>query len=301
MKNRNLRYIYNVIGLAVIMFLALREFLSAVVLKINFAPDSLPVYFVAMAVFVAAVLIPTITVENMLGLHPKLFGKTDPAKTAAAVAYSYLLIIGAVVVNAAVLMVFSGMGLEFRPVELTVPDGFFKTLLYLVYVSVLPAVLEEIFVRGYILNALRGFGTTFAVIFSSVCFALMHSRLDSFLVYFACGILLAQLYLTFDSLLPCMALHFVNNTISYLLTVFRGRANAVSVLGMIIFVYTAAIIFGIAGKKYLDKTGTNLRGWFVRGSDVGRKLAFVKNSYAAVAALCLLVFFAALGSWNSLV
>ena len=161
MKNRNLRYIYNVIGLAVIMFLALREFLSAVVLNINFAPDSLLVYFVAMAVFAASVLIPTITVENMLGLHPKLFGKTDPAKTAAAVAYSYLLIIGAGVVNAVVLAIFSSMGLEFRPVELTVPDGFFRTLLYLVYVSVLPAVLEEIFVRGYILNALRGFGTTF--------------------------------------------------------------------------------------------------------------------------------------------
>lgn len=301
MKNKNLKYIYNVIGLAVIMFLALRELLSALVLKINFAQGSILPYFVAMGVFAVATLVPTITMENMLGLHPKLFGKTDPAKTGAAVAYSYLMIIGAGLVNGIVLVLLAKLGLEFHPVELLVPDGFVKTALYLVYVCVLPAILEEIFVRGYMLNALRGYGTTFAVIFTSACFALMHPNLENFIIYFACGILLAQLYITFDSLLPCIALHFVNNTISYLLTVFQNRANAVSVLGMTMFVYIVAIVLGWAGKKYLEKNRVNLSAWYVRGSDVGKKLLFVKNSYAAVAAFGLLLFFAALGSYNNLV
>ena len=301
MKYRNLKYTLNVIGLAVVSFLAIKEFCYLVLSRIPFAEGSVVSALLYMLVFIAACFVPVVIMENMLKLHPKLFRRTDPTLTVGAVSFGYLLILAAGIVNSIVLAALSLAGLNFAPREMVFPQGIVRLAIYYIYVCVLPALLEEIFIRGYVLNALKNYGTAFAVVASSACFALMHASLENFVVYFACGVILAVVYLSFDSLLPAMALHCLNNSVSFFLSYFRLRVNAVSALSMITFVYVFVIFLGFNGHRILKKNNMKLTGCISREGDAKGKLAIFAKSYVAVAALGLLLFFAAVGSYNSMI
>ncbi len=301
MKYRNLKYTLNVIGLAVVSFLAIKEFCYLVLSRIPFAEGSVVSALLYMLVFIAACFVPVVIMENMLKLHPKLFRRTDPTLTVGAVSFGYLLILAAGIVNSIVLAALSLAGLNFAPREMVFPQGIVRLAIYYIYVCVLPALLEEIFIRGYVLNALKNYGTAFAVVASSACFALMHASLENFVVYFACGVILAVVYLSFDSLLPAMALHCLNNSVSFFLSYFRLRVNAVSALSMITFVYVFVIVLGFNGHRILKKNNMKLTGCISREGDAKGKLAIFAKSYVAVAALGLLLFFAAVGSYNSMI
>lgn len=299
-KNKNLKIIYNVVGFAVVIFLAIRELCGAALLRIPFGDNNILLLAVSMVIFAAACLVPVVTMENTLGLHPKLFKKVNAKNALSAVMYGYLLMLGASFTNGIVLALLKRVGLQFAPNTLDIPQGF-AGVLYFVYVCILPAVLEEIFTRGYILNAFRGFGQSFAIIVSSLCFALLHSSMDNFIFYFCCGIVLAQIYITFDSLLPAIMLHLMNNSLSFFISMFRSRANAQSALSLIIFIYAAVIIFGCAGKKILDTEHIRFSDCFTKDTDILKKIFFCRKAYMGLAALGLMVFFALLGSYNSLI
>lgn len=106
-------------------------------------------------------------------------------------------------------------------------DGLNKELSLLdifIYASMMIfiAFIEELLFRGFLINALKPKGIYFAIIVSSVIFGLLHSvniiggksMIDTIVqVVFAIliGILLAQLYLITNSIIPGMIWHFVNN------------------------------------------------------------------------------------------
>ena len=301
MKYKNLRYTYNVIGLAVIMFLSVREVMGFVLRLIAIEPGTVQYIAVNMGTFFVACIIPVITMENMLGLHPKLFKKADVKKVAASGAYSYLLLLAAGLANSLVLALIATAGLQFAPRTITIPEGTAATVLYFIHICVLPPLLEEIFVRGYILNSLKSLGTTFAVILSSVCFSLMHSSLENFLLYFVCGIILAKVYLTFDSIFASMFVHFINNTMSFFILYFQQRVNAVSALSMVAYINVFVLILGFVGKRYLNKTKFRWKKVLAKDTELSAKLLHISQSPVALTAFGLLLFFAAYQSFHNIV
>jgi membrane protease YdiL (CAAX protease family) len=269
--------------------------------RIPFGDHSVLSTIVNMVVFFVAILVPVTIMENTLGLHPKLFKKVDIKNSGAAVLYGYLLILGASFANSLLLLALKSAGLEFAPRTINVPQGTFAAVLYFIYVCILPPLLEEIFTRGYILNAFRGYGTTFAVVLSSVCFALLHSSLENFPVYFCCGVVLALVYITFDSIFPAMMLHCLNNTVSFFMSTFQNRVNAVSALSLIVFVYICIIAFGYSGKKYLDSKGIKLSRVMQKEQEMFKKFKTVFAAPMGLVAFYLLLFLAAYSSYNNLV
>ena len=301
MKYKNLKYTYNVIGFAILIFLTLRECLSFILVHTPLQKDS-PLFIVlGIIVYILACFVPVVVMENMLGLHPLLFKKVHPTHAGATAAFGYLIILGAGLVNSIVLIFLENAGFSFAPQNLSIPDGFVSGLLYFVYICVLPPVLEEIFVRGMVLNAFKGWGVPFAVFVSSVVFALMHSSLHSFLIYFVCGVVLAKIYVAFDSLLPCILLHFINNTVSFIQLSFSQRANAQSALFFVIYIYLMAMLLGYAGLKYIKKNKINLAFSFTRMREIKHKIGSLCSSHVALCAFGLLLFFAAYNSWNALI
>lgn len=82
--------------------------------------------------------------------------------------------------------------------------------------AVLPALEEEIFFRGLILDSVycgkaRGFRTVYAVFTVSLCFALYHGSLTQFFYQLIYGVFLALLTLKSGSIIPAIAAHFANN------------------------------------------------------------------------------------------
>lgn len=301
MKYRNLGYTYNVIGLAVIMFLSVREVMGFVLSLVPLQAGTVPYIAVNMATFVVACIIPAITMENMLGLHPKLFKKTDGLLLAASGGYNYLLLIAAGLANSLILALIGTTGLKFAPQAITIPQDTAAFVLYFIHICILPPILEEIFVRGYILNALKPVGTTFAVVVSSVCFSLMHSSLENFLLYFVCGVILARVYLTFDSIFASMFVHFINNTMSFFILYFQQQVNAVSALSMVAYINIFVLILGVVCKRYLNTRKFRWKKVLLKDKELTAKLGRISRSPIALTAFGLLLFFAAYQSYHNIV
>ncbi len=90
-------------------------------------------------------------------------------------------------------------------------------LLNIIIFALLPAILEEMVYRGYILRTLLPHGKMFAILISSMLFALMHGNIlqipFAFIVGFACGYLAVKT----GSIWISIMLHFLNNFMSMLL------------------------------------------------------------------------------------
>ncbi|NLN81288.1 MAG: CPBP family intramembrane metalloprotease [Clostridiales bacterium] len=84
--------------------------------------------------------------------------------------------------------------------------------------ALLPAVFEEMVYRGYILRTLRSYGDTFAIVVSSILFALMHGNLLQIPFALIVGLAFGYLVVKTGRIWVAMTLHFLNNFMSLLLT-----------------------------------------------------------------------------------
>ena len=80
----------------------------------------------------------------------------------------------------------------------------------------LPALLEEALYRYVPIALLSGYSRRGAVIYSSLFFAFAHCNLFQIPYALVAGFVFVLLDLAFDSILPSLLLHFVNNTLSIL-------------------------------------------------------------------------------------
>jgi len=102
-----------------------------------------------------------------------------------------------------------------------------KRLWLLIYstlvVIALGPLVEEVFFRGFVYNALkRKWGRPSAMVLSSIVFAALHGNLIGFLPIVALGLLLVYMYEKTGSLIPSITIHILHNSlmISFL---FLGR------------------------------------------------------------------------------
>ena len=73
---------------------------------------------------------------------------------------------------------------------------------------------EEFICRGVLLNVFRRYGDIFAVVASSLVWALLHENLVQGLPVFAMGLFFGMLALKSHSIIPTVILHSLNNTLS---------------------------------------------------------------------------------------
>lgn len=93
-------------------------------------------------------------------------------------------------------------------------------LISLLDFCILAPVIEEVLMRGFLLEGLSiNYGKIAALIISSVLFALLHFNLLQIVPSFICGIILGLLYFRTGSLFSCILAHAGYNLISYILIV----------------------------------------------------------------------------------
>ncbi len=90
-------------------------------------------------------------------------------------------------------------------------------LLNIFVFAVLPALLEEMVFRGYILRILRSYGDWFAVAVSTCLFGLMHGNIEQVPFALIVGFALGWLYVMTDNIWVPVAMHFANNALSYVI------------------------------------------------------------------------------------
>lgn len=113
-------------------------------------------------------------------------------------------------VNTAIANIFKGWGLKVS--ELSIPlSNPWHLVVFSITLAVLPAIAEELFFRGIILNSLSGVKRIYAVLISALCFALYHCSVAQLVYQFIYGVALGLLFILAKSILPCIIAHFVNN------------------------------------------------------------------------------------------
>ncbi len=108
--------------------------------------------------------------------------------------------------------------------------------------ALLPAIFEELFFRGILLNTLMGGGKLFAVILSSICFSIYHCSITQLIYQFIFGVAFSLIAINSKSILPCILSHFLNNFI-ILTAYFCKIENSIFNTLLIILGFVALAIF----------------------------------------------------------
>ncbi len=133
---------------------------------------------------------------------------------------------------------------------------------YIVVFALVPAICEEVIFRGIIFSGLkRGIGSLWAIILSSLLFALIHQKINQFIYPFILGVVVATIMNKTNNIFYTILLHFFNNlttvTIQYLLNIGALNLNfevgAVYVIVALILALVVAVIFVLFYFFYLRK------------------------------------------------
>lgn len=93
-----------------------------------------------------------------------------------------------------------------------------STAMLLTALVFVPAVCEEFFFRGVVLAEYRQFGSFNAVMFSSLCFAMLHFSIENLPLYLFSGIMLGLVCSVCRSIFASIVLHMVSNAMSIYLS-----------------------------------------------------------------------------------
>ena len=108
-------------------------------------------------------------------------------------------------------MLETGFGVVSSAPELRAPDGGPALLMYIISLTIIPAVLEELVFRGVVMQSLRRFGDGFALVISSILFGFIHGNLIQFIPAFLTGIAIGYFVMRTGSILTGILIHLVNN------------------------------------------------------------------------------------------
>lgn len=102
--------------------------------------------------------------------------------------------------------------------DMAIPQGAAANVVYIISMTLAPAIFEEMLFRGVILQSLRRFGDGFALVISSLLFAMSHNNLVQGPNAFLMGLVMGYFVLRTGSLLTGMVIHLVNNGLAVLFT-----------------------------------------------------------------------------------
>lgn len=171
-------------------------------------------WFNALLVSIPAFLIPSIVFRRVnkfpLFRAPKL---------------SHILIalglgIGCILLNIAMGQLNSAItyGMEINSTALDVQESVAGTdfISLLMTIAIIPAISEEFFMRGALLEAWRRTSPVGAMLLTSLIFGLLHASPSNLLIYFAMGMLFAIVYNITRNVWLSVIIHFINNLLSVL-------------------------------------------------------------------------------------
>lgn len=181
----------------------------------------------------------------------------------------------------------SVIGIDLAAATITIPSSPAAIFLFIVNTTIIPAFFEEMAFRGVVMQTLRRFGDGFALITSSLLFALIHANFAQTPNAIIMGLVMGYFTMLTGSLWPAIAIHFANN-LSVILMLFATQAMSPPAALILQYVlYMVYIIAGVVSLLYLLRRYHNL--FYIRKSccplDSVRKISIFFASPAIVITL----------------
>lgn len=135
------------------------------------------------------------------------------------------------------------IGIFLTSYDYDVPAKPFGRVVFIVLISVVPALTEELAIRGTVMQPLRKYGDTFAILASSAVFALMHGNLVQAPFAFIAGIAIGYAVCITGTLWTGIFIHFFNNlysvAVSFMIEDIKNEALLNSIYMLTIFLIYA--------------------------------------------------------------
>ncbi|MDR0223170.1 MAG: CPBP family intramembrane metalloprotease [Oscillospiraceae bacterium] len=124
------------------------------------------------------------------------------------------------------IMKFVNFNRSFNPVDTGVPQNVACGVAMAVYAVVCAAFFEEFITRGIFLEALRPYGTGFAITASAFLFGIMHGNFEQFFYAFVLGIVLGYIAVQTGSILASTVLHAMFNSLAAFAILFMSTESS---------------------------------------------------------------------------
>lgn len=143
-----------------------------------------------------------------------------------------------------ILQLLFGAGEIQNMMEAIAPSSFSAGVVTLIFTAFVAPIFEEIIYRHLLLRSLKPIGDTPAIIISALVFGLAHGNFDQFAYAFLSGIIFGLMAVRYDTIIPGMVLHLINNFFVTVITyqkqltgiggLWDGLVDAAAALGNII-------------------------------------------------------------------
>ncbi len=133
------------------------------------------------------------------------------------------------------------------PVE--TPSNAGEFLLCVLQSAIIPAVVEEVAIRGVVMAPLRKYGDRFAIIMSAIIFALMHSNMTQIPFAFLAGVIMGYFAISTNSLWTAIAIHAANNFLSVISLCLGESAVGYAIYSWCILALTVVAVYLV--KKFI--------------------------------------------------
>lgn len=157
--------------------------------------------------------------------------------------------------------------------------------------AVLPAILEEIIIRGIVMQPLRRFGDKFAILASALIFGIMHGNMVQIPYTVVAGLFLGYLAVATGSLWPSIILHFINNFYSVaLLAAYDNAGDTAGAVVTLLFMGMFVLSGIVGGLIYFPM---NYRNPLKKGVDTlktGEKFSALFVNVPMIFAIIFLLF-----------
>ena len=129
-------------------------------------------------------------------------------------------------------------------------------LLFYLSTAVVPALIEEMALRGIIMQTLRRYGDMFAIVCSALIFGLMHCNLMQIPFAFIAGIVIGYAVLVTESVWTGVIIHFLNNAFTVTVSIvddfygIESEAYALCNIAFNVFILIGIVLTVIYFKKF---------------------------------------------------
>lgn len=197
------------------------------------------------------------------------------------------------------------LGVPLHIYEPNLPTDPIRILLYFMSSVILPAFVEEMIFRGYILHLLLPHGKTFAILVSAVLFGLMHQYLPQMLYATVGGVLMGYYVVRGGSVWIGIFIHAMNNLFAFLQDmayVFLSEAGygiyeAVFQSVLLIFGMIGALVLCARNSGSKHETPLELRSVYNRPLDTPTALRHTMTP-PMIAYLLLALYYTVLNSFR---
>ena len=114
-------------------------------------------------------------------------------------------------------LIYPKLGLDYNVIEvfdITSNTPVLDKLIYLIALAIVPGIFEELFFRKALIDLLKKYGPTFAIVMSALIFGFAHMNLPQFIFAFLMGLIFGKAYLKTNNIKITMLVHILNNSMA---------------------------------------------------------------------------------------